>query len=102
MRLLPLCYFLGLVLPDVINSHTWTYFFALPYKLCDPGTVWSDFAGTDVLNGGEYNTKKLTFSKSFGDSSEDWYILYSDKTTNLLAFVAYIVTANKSVEAAEK
>lgn len=99
----------GYLIPDTsslkgarFDLFTWTYFFALPYKLSDPGTIWNDFDGTDILNGIKYNTKKLTFNSTTGDSPDDWYVLYSDLKTDLPAFAGYIVTASKSVEEAEK
>ncbi len=84
------------------DMFTWTYFFALPYKLSDPGTQWSNFTGEKTINGIEYNTKKLTFDSNIGDSPDDWYVLYSDPETNLLHYAAYIVTLSKSTEEAEK
>lgn len=83
------------------DIYTWSYFFLLPYKLSDPGTVYSDFP-SDSLNGVAYHTQKLTFAPGTGDAPDDWYILYADEQTNLLEVAAYIVTANKSVEKAEE
>lgn len=84
------------------DMFTWTYFFALPYKLSDPGTQWSTFTGEKTINETEYKTKKLTFDSNIGDSPDDWYVLYSDPETNLLNYAAYIVTLSKSTEEAEK
>lgn len=81
---------------------TWAYFFSLPFKLTDPGTKWQD-KGQDSINGKLYNTAKLTFEKGTGDSSDDWYVVYADKNTNMLAAAAYIVTygGKNSKKAAE-
>ena len=83
------------------KAYTWSYFFLLPYKLTDPGTVWNDYQDS-LLNGQPYETGKLTFESGTGDADQDWYILYADQETNLVYAAAYIVTANKSKEEAEK
>lgn len=80
---------------------TWTYFFALPYKLNDPGVLWTD-TPFNTLNGVEYDSKKLSFEDGTGDSSLDWYIVYADKEERLLRYAAYIVTMTKSQEEAEE
>lgn len=80
---------------------TWSYFFALPYKIDDHGTTLSDFKNKD-LNGKEFNVEKLTFGENVGDSPDDWYVLYQNKETNLLHAASYIVTLNQSVEEGEK
>lgn len=83
------------------DAYTIPYFFLLPYKLSDSGTVFTDYPNKekDNLN---FNTQKLTFKSGTGDAPKDWYILYTDKKTNLLHKAAYIVTAMGSVEKAEK
>lgn len=83
------------------DIYTWSYFFGLPYKLSDDGTKYAAF-DNDSLNGEQYNTQKLTFEAGTGDAPDDWYILYSDKETELLEVAAYIVTAGQSVEDAEE
>lgn len=83
-------------------AYTWSYFFMLPYKITDEGTelIASDLK---MLDGVNYDTKKLTFKPETGASPDDWYLLYADKNTHLLRAAAYIVTAKgKSVEEAEK
>jgi len=79
---------------------TWTYFFALPFKLDDPGTIWNDVEFKE-LEGKEYDSKKLTFEDGTGDSSLDWYIVYSDPESQLIHSAAYIVTMYSSQEEAE-
>lgn len=79
---------------------TWTYFFALPYKLSDPGTVWKDYPDKS-LGGKDYKAEKLTFADGTGDSSKDWYIVYTDPETNLIHCAPYIVTYSSSAEDAE-
>lgn len=78
---------------------TWPYFAAMPFKLTDPGTQWSDMKQTE---NNEYTRAKLTFEENTGDTAEDWYIAFSDTKTNLLSYVAYIVTFDKSIEKAEE
>ncbi len=82
------------------DAYTWSYFFLIPYKLSDPGTVWNKYPASK-LNGKAYETQKLTFEQGTGDTPDDWYIVYADSKTNLLSAVAYIVTAGKSKEEAE-
>ncbi len=72
------------------DMFTWTYFFALPYKLSDPGTNW-ELKNSKPLDGAEHQTAKLTFDKGTGDAPDDWYIVYSDDK-NMLQAAAYIVS----------
>ena len=83
------------------DIYTWTYFFALPYKLSDEGTKYTSF-DNDSLNGEIYATQKLSFEAGTGDAPDDWYILYADKETELLEVAAYIVTAGQTVEEADQ
>ena len=80
---------------------TWSYFFAIPYKLNDSGTKWK-ILEEETLNNQTYSTAKLSFEKEIGDSPEDWYLLYADKETNRLEVMVYIVTYSKSYEEANK
>ncbi len=83
------------------HAYTWSYFFALPYKLNDPGTLWSD---EKELKFGEsdYPTARLTFENGVGDTSDDWYVVYKNPETDVLAGVAYIVSYGKELEKAEE
>lgn len=99
---------LVLMAPDTIDYprarfdiYTWSYFFALPFKISDPGTKWEDMGQKD-LNGKMYDTGKLSFEAETGDAPDDWYIIYSDPETKLLHAAAYIVTYGKTKEQAEK
>lgn len=83
------------------DAYTWSYFFLMPFKLTDDGTVWNDYQNKN-LNGTKYLTEKLTFTSGTGDAPDDWYIVYADAETKLVKVAAYIVTANKSQEEAEK
>ncbi|WP_010135750.1 DUF6503 family protein [Ochrovirga pacifica] len=82
------------------NAYTWPYFFLLPYKLSDKGTMWSEF-GTQNMNGTPYNIQKLTFKGGTGDTPDDWYYVYSNTENHLVSAAAYIVTYGKSKEKAE-
>jgi len=81
------------------HAYTWSYFFLYPYKLNDNGTIWDDSFKIATIDA--FNTAKLTFKANIGDAPDDWYINFADKEDNMLNHVAYIVTANKSVEEAE-
>ena len=70
---------------------TWPYFFAMPYKLNDPGTNWAMEQDREI-DDKTYPTAKLTFDKGTGDSPDDWYLVYSDPETHVLKAAAYIVT----------
>lgn len=82
-------------------AYTWTYFFLFPYKLSDDGTKWAAYA-QNSMNGKTYATQKLTFEAGTGDDPDDWYIAYANTENNLLEVAAYIVTAGKTQEEAEK
>jgi hypothetical protein len=79
---------------------TWSYFFAAPYKLGDPGSQMK-VLGSRNLNDLPYESGKLTFGEGVGDTPDDWYVVYKDEKSNLLAAMAYIVTASSSVKEAE-
>lgn len=74
------------------SAYTWSYFFLLPYKLSDSGTVWEDYQ-PDTLAGATYLAQKLSFEAGTGDAPDDWYITYVNQETNLIDIAAYIVTA---------
>jgi len=82
------------------DAYTWMYFLLFPNKLSDQGTIWSDVESAK-LNDKTYNSQRLTFEANTGDAPDDWYIVYSDPKTHMMDYVAYIVTVNKSTEAAE-
>jgi hypothetical protein len=70
---------------------TWPYFLAAPFKLRDPGSRL-DPTGLRALAGRQCETGLLTFGAHIGDSPDDWYVIYEDPETGLLAAMAYIVT----------
>ena len=86
---------------DRSDIFTWQYFFALPFKLDDPGTELEILDRTEI-NEEVFHTALLSFSENTGDSPDDWYLLYQESDTGLLHAAAYIVTINSEKEEAEK
>lgn len=82
------------------DAYTWSYFFLFPYKLSDPGTVWSETT-VDTIKQRTFNRQKLTFKNAVGDTPDDWYIVFSNPENHLIEYSSYIVTANKTLEEAE-
>ena len=81
---------------------TWSYFFSAPYKLSDKGTHHENL-GQMQLVGANYEVNKLSFGENVGESPDDWYMIYKDNHSDLLAAMSYIVTSGEtSVEEAEK
>lgn len=80
---------------------TWSYFFAMPFKLDDEGTQWQNL-GVKTLQDKTYNLAKLTFEPQTGDAPDDWYVIYANPKTHLLKAAAYIVTHNKNIQKAEE
>ncbi|WNJ17317.1 DUF6503 family protein [Pontibacter sp. G13] len=79
---------------------TWSYFFAMPYKLSDPGTNWENLADDSIM-GEPVQVGKLTFGENVGDAPDDWYRIFEDPSTNLMKAAAYIVTFGGNQEEAE-
>lgn len=79
------------------DAYTWSYFFLFPFKLNDEGTVWTNYESKDTFESG-----KLSFKANIGDAPDDWYIVYADNETKVIDHIAYIVTAGKTKEEAEK
>ncbi|MCB7480909.1 DUF6503 family protein [Christiangramia sediminis] len=80
---------------------TWQYFFAMPFKLTDPGTVWEKLE-PKMIDSTTYDTARLSFESNVGDSPDDWYVVYKDPQTNRLKAAAYIVTFGQKQEKAEE
>ncbi|MDG2431135.1 DUF6503 family protein [Flavobacterium sp.] len=83
------------------DAYTWSYFFLFPYKVNDPGTIWTAYANTEK-NNKNYLTEKLTFASGTGDAPDDWYVVYANAKSNLIEKAAYIVTLKSDKEEAEK
>lgn len=80
---------------------TWQYFFAMPFKLTDPGTIWEQ-QDMRILDSTRYESARLSFESSIGDSPDDWYVVYKDPQTERLKAAAYIVTFSKDQKTAEE
>jgi hypothetical protein len=70
---------------------TWPYFLAAPFKLRDPGSRL-DTTGVRPVDGQPCETALLTFHAGVGDSPDDWYVVYENPETGLMAAMGYIVT----------
>ncbi len=89
---------------DAVKSslYTYQYFFMTPYKLSDKGTKWEKQPQMDI-NGISTNRAKMTFEAGTGDSPDDWYMVHSDPTSNLIKHMGYIVTGGgTTIEEAEQ
>lgn len=87
---------------EKFGLYTYQYFFMTPYKLSDKGTKWEKLPQMDI-NDIPTNRAKLTFEDGTGDSPDDWYMVHSDPTSNIINHVGYIVTGGgATVEEAEK
>lgn len=83
------------------NMFTWNYFFAIPFKLTDPGTNW-ELLDSLQIDETPYSAGKLSFGENIGDAPDDWYVIYQQPETGLLHTAAYIVTLGKTKEKAEE
>lgn len=83
------------------DAYTWEYFFLFPFKLSDQGTKWNTYDNKED-NHNDYITQKLTFESGTGDAPDDWYVVYANKSNNLIEKAAYIVTVKGNKEEAEK
>lgn len=78
---------------------TWAYFFAMPFKLTDPGTHWEMYTplGPNKKN---YVAAKLSLDESAGISTDNWYIMYADPQTSLLKATVYKNALHSTTEKA--
>ncbi len=83
------------------DMFTWQYFFALPFKLTDPGTNWEGLESVE-MDGNTYDLGKLSFGDNIGDAPDDWYVVYQERETGLLHAAGYIVTFGTDQEKAEE
>lgn len=67
------------------------YFYAMPFVLSDEGITYTDAPSLE-MDGVVYKGTKISFGNGVGDAPDDNYILYSDPTTNEMAWLAYTVT----------
>jgi len=71
------------------------YFYAMPFVLGDDGISYSETEPL-VFKGKSYPGTKISFGKGVGDAPDDEYILYRNKDTNQMAWLAYTVTFGKN------
>ena len=82
------------------DALTWSYFFAVPYKLDDPGTRWNPLGRLPLEGSDSAEAQMLTFGENIGDAPDDWYIVYRADSSDLIRAMAYVVTYGKSAEEA--
>ena len=71
------------------------YFYAMPFVLGDEGISYSETEPL-VFKGKSYPGTKISFGKGIGDAPDDEYILYRNKDTNQMEWLAYTVTFGKN------
>jgi len=67
------------------------YFYAMPFILADDGIVYSDLEDT-ILDSKTYGAVKIGYETGIGETPEDEYIVFYDKETHKMAWLAYTVT----------
>jgi hypothetical protein len=67
------------------------YFYAMPFVLADDGILYEDVDSL-VIEGNTYPGIKISYESGVGESPDDEYILYYDKTTHKMAWLGYTVT----------
>lgn len=67
------------------------YFYAMPFVLGDPGISYSRVNDLSFENK-NYSGYKITYGSAIGDSPEDNYFVYFDKTTHQMTWLGYTVT----------
>lgn len=67
------------------------YFYAMPFVLGDEGITYSEVPALE-MDGVSYPGTKISFNSGVGSSSDDNYLVFSDPTTNEMAWLAYTVT----------
>ena len=80
--------------PEVIRRADFTrktnyYWFAMMFKLTDPGTR-HEYEGTRTVDGVEYDVVRMTFGEDVGDV-QDTYLLYINPRTRLVDQFLYTV-----------
>lgn len=81
---------------------TWTYFFALPYKLSDDGVNIELKDKMPMAEDKMMNAFKMTFDAGTGDAPDDYYVAYTNDENQIMG-AGYIVTfGGTSTEKAEE
>lgn len=71
------------------------YFYAMPFVLGDDGIIYTE---VDPLTIGDqsYPGTQISFKSGVGDAPDDQYILYRDKDSGQMQWLAYTVTYGKN------
>lgn len=67
------------------------YFYAMPFVLADDGISYENVEALE-FEGKTYPGIKISYESNVGESPEDEYILYYDKVTKRMTWLAYTVT----------
>ncbi|PKP26144.1 MAG: hypothetical protein CVU03_04730 [Bacteroidetes bacterium HGW-Bacteroidetes-2] len=67
------------------------YFYAMPFILADDGIVYTDLEDT-ILEDKTYGAIKIGYNAGVGETPEDEYIVFYDKETHKMAWLAYTIT----------
>jgi len=67
------------------------YFYAMPFVLADDGIVYGE-AESITFEGVEYPGIKISYEANIGTSPDDNYIIYYNKETHQMEWLAYTVT----------
>jgi len=67
------------------------YFYAMPFILADDGILYTEIEDA-ILGGNIYGAVKIEYEKGIGETPEDEYIIFYDKETYKMAWLAYTVT----------
>jgi len=67
------------------------YFYAMPFVLGDTGITYSKVKDLSFENK-DYSGYKITYDSNVGDSPDDNYFIYFDKTTLQMTWLGYTVT----------
>jgi hypothetical protein len=72
----------------------------MPFVLADSGIIYTKVDDL-VFENTNYTGYKIAYNANVGNSPEDNYILYFDKETNKMAWLAYTVTFNSKQPSAK-
>ncbi|MEP2937170.1 MAG: DUF6503 family protein [Gilvibacter sp.] len=68
------------------------YFYAMPFIVSDPGINYGQLMDPLEVEGKRYRGAKISYGDGIGDSPDDEYIIYSDRETGKMTWLAYTVT----------
>ncbi len=67
------------------------YFYAMPFIVADNGIIYDEYKPLQ-FEGKEYPGIRISYQSGVGESPEDEYVLYYDKDTYQMTWLAYTVT----------